>query len=221
NDSSRNSRLRSIERDLAGPSPSAFWTNSAQAAPTTSWTSIASTARTHHEIACREAIDCSRGTQDQCQSRRSILEWPEGDFGTSEHGAVRTGRRERQQSPARQPVFRDQALRPGLLPFARHPRNVGYQTARLMEPPSQQGTLLCATELIHGLLPRTLPELRDHHSCRRVPCLRSVSIFKQPSIVARAVNGFWLNQFVSGFAYLSPCGSFAKGAGRPRFDKNA
>src|SRR5258708_5757195 len=108
---SRRNRRTPTDCSLAEPNPNAPSTNNAPNKPRICWTSTASTARTHHEIAGREALDRGRRPQDQRQPRRGVLEWHEGDFGTARQDAVRTGRRDRQKPPARQSVFRDTPLR--------------------------------------------------------------------------------------------------------------
>src|SRR5579871_1200117 len=87
----------------------------------------------HHEITRREAIDRGRRPQDQRQPRRGVLERHEGNLGPAEHHAVRAGRRDRQQPPARQPVVGDPAFRAGLFPLTRASRSASF--GRLKRPP--------------------------------------------------------------------------------------
>src|SRR4029077_3869540 len=114
----RKNRPLPIERDLAAPGRNASWTSAAQAAPINFWISIASMARTHHEIASCETINRGRRSQDQRQSRRGILERHEGDFRTSQHDPFRAGGRDRRQPPARQSVICDSSVRAGSFPVA-------------------------------------------------------------------------------------------------------
>src|SRR6267154_1565748 len=85
--------------------------------------------RTEREQSAKQA-DANRARFGRTKSERilderrttranDVLEWNEGNFGTSRHDAVRTGGRDRQQPPARQPVFRDSSVRAGLFS---HPR---------------------------------------------------------------------------------------------------
>src|ERR1700694_4821376 len=97
----------------AAPNPNALSTTSAPAVPMICSISIASTARTRHEIACGETADRGRGSQDQRQPRGGILDRHEGNLGPSRYNAVTTVGGDRQQSPARQFVFRDTSLRAG------------------------------------------------------------------------------------------------------------
>src|ERR1700704_4084350 len=87
--------------------------------------------RTCHEIARRKTLDRGRRPQNQRQPRRGVLERHEGNLGTSRHDVVRAGRRDRHQSPARQPVVRDPPLRAGLFPKPRHLPDTGFKAVRL------------------------------------------------------------------------------------------
>src|SRR6202000_1289657 len=118
-------------RDLAEPNPNARWTICAPAAPTSFWISIISTGRTHHEITSRHTFDRGRGSQDQRQPRRSILERDEGNLRPSRHDAVGTGRRDRQQPPAGKSFLCDPALCVGLFPHPRDGAGAGIEAAGL------------------------------------------------------------------------------------------
>ena len=105
----------------AAPNPNARRMNGARTAPAICWTNITSMAETHHEVTRRQTLDRRRRPQDQRQPRRGLLERHEGNLGPAEHDAVGTGRRDRQQSPAGQPVLGDPPFRAGLFPQPRHP----------------------------------------------------------------------------------------------------
>src|SRR3954468_12216025 len=116
----------------AAPRPTVLSKNVARIAPAISWTNISwtntsSMTEAHHEITRRQTLDRGRRPQDQRQPRRGVLERHEGNLGAAEHDLVRAGRRDRQQSPAGQPVLGDPSLRAGLFP---HPRHTGWRVGR-------------------------------------------------------------------------------------------